>query len=65
MREKTMTIRMVDGEIDEVIAYGADVHLERMDYDQWSLIIDDGEAKLVFLLNVDENGRMYVMDIDG
>jgi len=51
-------------EIDEVIAYGADVHLERMDDDQWSLIISDGETKLTLLLNVDENGRMYVMNLD-
>ena len=45
--------------LDEIVAAGADVHLEQMDHDQWWMGIEAG-GKLFHLWCTSEDGRLCV-----
>jgi hypothetical protein len=35
------------GDLDEIVATGADVHLERMSDQEWVLIVNEGKRQLI------------------
>lgn len=54
-------IRCQSGAIDEVVAHGCDVHLERMDSGSYSLVVRADGVEYRFSAMCDK-GRLEVMD---
>ena len=56
-----MVLRFRRGELDEVIAEKAHLHVERMDEREWAIVIDEGDSQYVLYVI----GEIVLGDVEG
>lgn len=56
-----MVIRFRQDELDEVIADGVRLHIERMDKREWAIVIDEGDSQYILYAV----GEIVLGDVEG
>ncbi len=56
-----MVIRFKRDELDEVVAEGVRLHIERMDEREWAIVIDEGDSQYILYAV----GEIVLGDVEG
>lgn len=56
-----VVLRFRQGELDEVIAEKARLHVERMDEREWAVVVDEGDSQYVLYVI----GEIVLADVEG
>jgi len=56
-----VVIRFKQDELDEVIADGVRLHIERMDKREWAIVIDEGDSQYILYAV----GEIVLGDVEG
>lgn len=65
MSNQQAVIRTRNGEVDDIWIENVDVHLERMDRDEWSLILYRGDERVAFSIDLEAENVPHPRIRDG